>query len=78
MGTAPVTWSPGAKDALARLKGKMFATTTEAGAVLRYDQRTIRKAIADGAIPAVRAGATYRIPVAWIMDQAGLAGETTA
>ncbi len=70
--TAPVTWSPSAQAALDRLKGKLFATTTEAGAVLRYDHRTIRKAIEEGTIPAVRAGSTYRIPTAWIREQAGL------
>jgi excisionase family DNA binding protein len=78
MGTAPITWSPSAEEALGRLKGKLFATTREAGAVLRYDLRTIRKAIEEGEIPAVRAGATYRIPVAWIIERAGLGSAEAA
>ena len=70
--TKPVTWTPDAETALERIDGKLFATTTEAGAVLRYDHRTIRKAIEAGEIPAVRAGATWRIPVAWLREQAQL------
>ena len=76
--TKPTTWSPSAQEALDRLKGKLFATTTETGLVLRYDHRTIRKAIEAGEIPAVKAGSTYRIRVAWIMEQAGLDGDAVA
>jgi len=68
--TAPVTWSPSAQAALGRIKDKLFATTTECALVLRYDVRTLRKGIEAGDIPAVKAGSTYRIPVAWIMAQA--------
>jgi excisionase family DNA binding protein len=74
--TKPVTWSPSAQSALDRIRGKLFATTTEAGAVLRYDHRTIRKGIEAGEIPAVRMGTTWRIPVEWIRRQAGLGGES--
>jgi len=70
--TAPVTWSPSALAAIQRIKGMLFATTTEASAVLRYDVRTLRKGIEEGTIPAVRVGSTYRIPTAWIREQAGL------
>lgn len=70
--TAPVTWTPSAEAALKRLKGRLFASVTEAAALLRYDARTLRKAIAAGEVPAVRAGSTYRIPVAWLREQAGL------
>lgn len=66
--TKPVTWTPSAAVALDRLKDRLFATTTEAAAVLRYDSR----AIESGEIPAVRAGATWRIPTAWLRKQAGL------
>ncbi len=68
--TKPVTWDSSAREALERLEGRLFATTTETGAVLRYDTRTLRKAIEAGEIPAVRAGSTYRVPVSWIMEQA--------
>jgi excisionase family DNA binding protein len=73
--TKPVTWSPSAQAALERLKGKLFATTTECAEVLRYDARTLRKAIEAGEIPAVRAGSTYRVPVSWIMEQARLGAD---
>jgi excisionase family DNA binding protein len=62
---------------LADLAGRLFATVPEAAAILRYDPRTLRRAIADGEIPAVKAGATYRIPVAWLRAQA-LAGSDGA
>ncbi|MGO9292505.1 MAG: helix-turn-helix domain-containing protein [Streptosporangiaceae bacterium] len=70
--TAPVTWSPSAQAALSRIGGKLFATTTEAAAILRYDRRTIYQGIEAGEIPATRVGATYRIPTSWIREQAGL------
>ena len=73
--TKPVTWSPSAQAALDRLQGKLFCTTTEAGAVLRYDHRTIRKGIEDGTIPFVRVGATFRIPTAWLRAQAGIGAD---
>lgn len=76
--TKPVTWSPSAQAALDRLKGKLFATTTECAAVLSYDARTLRKAIEAEEIPAIRAGSTYRIPTAWIRAQVGLGGGNAA
>lgn len=74
----PVTWTPSAAEALKRLEGRLFATTTEAAAILRYDARTLRKAIDAGEIPCVRAGATRRIPVSWLTEQArlGASGST--
>ncbi len=67
--TAPVTWGGSAHEALERLNDRLFATTTEAAAILRYDPRTLLKAIKAGEIPAIRAGATWRIPVAWLREQ---------
>lgn len=58
-------------DPWERLTGRLFATVPEAAAILRYDVRTVRRAIAAGEIPAVRAGSTYRISVAWLREQAG-------
>ena len=55
---------------LAYFDGLLFATVPEAASVLRYHPDTLRQAIADGDVPAVRAGATHRIPVAWIRAQA--------
>lgn len=40
--------------------------------MLRYDHRTVRKAIEAGQIPAIKYGSTWRIPVAWIREQAAL------
>ena len=68
--TAPVTWQPDAAGALKRIAGRLFATTTECAVILGYDVRTVRKGIEEETIPAVRVGTTYRIPVAWIRQQA--------
>jgi excisionase family DNA binding protein len=76
--TAPTTWSPSAEAALERLTGRLFATTTETAAILDYDPRTLLKAIKAGDIPATRVGATFRIPVAWIRQQAQMSGEPAA
>jgi excisionase family DNA binding protein len=70
--TKPITWTPDAVAALERLDGRLFATTTEAAAVLRYDPRTLRAGIESGEIPGVRAGSTWRIPVTWLRQAAGL------
>ena len=63
-----------AAEALERLKGRLFATVTEVSIILGYDPqgRTVRKAVDAGEIPHVRVGATRRIPVAWVMEQARL------
>lgn len=60
----------GAKT-LEDLAARNFATVLETASVLGYDPRTVRRAIRDGEIPATRAGATYRVPVAWLRQQAG-------
>jgi excisionase family DNA binding protein len=70
--TKPVTWSPSTREALERIQGRLFCTTTEAGLILRYDRRTLRKGIESGEIPAVRVGATFRIPTAWLRERAGI------
>lgn len=76
--TAPVTWSPDAEAALQRLTGRLFANTTEAAAILGYDPRTVRRAVEAGEIPGVKAGVTWRVPVAWLREQARLGGGDTA
>jgi excisionase family DNA binding protein len=50
----------------------LFADVPETAAVLRYDARTVRRAIEAGEIPAVRAGERWRVPTAWLREQAGL------
>ncbi|MGW0071583.1 helix-turn-helix domain-containing protein [Streptosporangium sandarakinum] len=52
------------------LDGRLFATIPEVAGILGYDERTIRRGIRDGQIPATQVGATYRVPVAWIRAQA--------
>lgn len=59
-------------DVLTALAGKLFADVPETAQILRYDQRTVRRAIEAGEIPAMRAGGRWRIPTAWIREQAGL------
>src|SRR5437016_2683138 len=54
--------------------GRLFATAPETAAVLRADERTVRRALEAGQIPGFRCGATWRIPVAWLREQAGLGG----
>lgn len=75
--TKPSTWSPSAGEALERIKGKLFATTTETGAIMSWDVRTVRKGVEEGTIPATRVGSTYRIPTAWIRQQIGLGADAS-
>jgi hypothetical protein len=58
-----------------RLKGRLYATTTETGAIFDYDRRTVIAAIEAGNIPAVKAGRDWRIPVSWIVAQPGIPAE---
>ena len=58
--------------------GRLFATVPEFVKVSGYDQRTVRKGIGAGEIPAIRVGATWRIPVAWIREQARLGADGSA
>ena len=76
--TAPITWTPSAREALKRLENKLFADTTEAAAILDVDPRTLRAAIERGEIPATRAGANWRVPVAWLREQARLSADDAA
>jgi hypothetical protein len=57
---------------LADLDGCDTATVIEVAAVFRADPRTIRARIKDGTIPALDLG-EYRIPVAWLRRQVGVA-----
>lgn len=52
------------------LQGRLFASVPEVAEILGYDERTIRRGIKDGQIPATQVGATHRVPVAWICAQA--------
>ena len=52
------------------LQGRDFATVSEAAAILRADQRTVRRRCADGTIPAIKIP-DWRIPVRWLREAAG-------
>jgi hypothetical protein len=62
--------------AIAGLDGKLFASVPEAAAVLRSQERSVRRAIAAGDIPAVSVGPRKLVPTAWLRQAAGI--ETVA
>lgn len=59
-------------DMLAALEGQVFATVPEAAVVLRSDDRSVRRAITAGEIPAQQVGPRKLVPVAWLRRAAGL------
>jgi hypothetical protein len=61
-----------ADPGIAALVGKLFATVPETAAVLRSDQRSVRRAIAAGEIPSTRVGPRSLVPTAWLRHAAGL------
>lgn len=66
------TEAAAARNVLAELEGKLFATVPEAAAVLRSDVRSVRRSIAAGDIPAQPVGPRKLVPVAWLRRAAGL------
>jgi excisionase family DNA binding protein len=58
------------RTTLGDLDGFDFATVTETADVLRVDVRTVRRRIADGTFPSVQIGSEYRVPCAWLRQQA--------
>ena len=61
-----------ARDVLADLEDKLFATVPEVAVVLRSDVRSVRRAIAAGDIPAQPVGPRKLVPVPWLRKAAGL------
>ena len=61
-----------AREVLADLEGKLFATVPEVAVILRSDVRSIRRAIAAGDIPAVPVGPRKLVPVPWVRQAARL------
>ena len=55
--------------------GRLFATAPETAQVLRSDERTVRRALEAGQIPGFRVGVTWRVPVAWLREHAGLGSD---
>ena len=66
------TWSAEARDVLANLDGKLFASVPEVAVLLRSDVRSIRRSIAAGDIPAVPVGPRKLVPVTWLRQAAGI------
>ena len=49
--TAPASWRPSAREALARVKTKLFATSTEAAAILDVDPGRCARRSSAGRFP---------------------------
>ena len=60
---------------LADLEGRDFCTVPEYAAIMQCDPRTVVSAIKSAEVPAIKVGAAYRIPLAWLR-QAASAGST--
>jgi excisionase family DNA binding protein len=58
---------------LAAIGPKLFITVTEFSEYTRVDPRTVRRAIEDGQVPAVRIGNAVRIPTAGFLRMAEIA-----
>jgi excisionase family DNA binding protein len=58
--------------ALSDLAGQTFADVPQAARVLGRDERTIRRGIKSGKIPATQIGSKWSVPVAWLREQAGV------
>jgi excisionase family DNA binding protein len=59
------------RTTLSDLAGQTFTGTPEVASILGRDERTIRRAIEAGKIPASRIGSKWAVPVAWLRQQAG-------
>jgi hypothetical protein len=53
------------------LGARLFAYTNEVAAIIGADPRTVRRMIADGAIPARKAGVKHIVPVTWLREFIG-------
>jgi len=60
------------------LDDKLFADVPEAAAILRYDVRTVRRALEAGDIPGVKYGQRWRIPTSWLRAQARIGDSDAA
>jgi excisionase family DNA binding protein len=54
------------------LLSRLFVSVADTARLMGVDHRTIRRAIADGDIPAVKIRGRIRIRVSWIKQQAGI------
>jgi excisionase family DNA binding protein len=65
----------GLEELATAIRGKLFMTVPEVAELTRVDQRTFRRAIKAGEIPAVRLGNTVRIPTAALLRLAAIEPE---
>jgi excisionase family DNA binding protein len=63
---------------LADLRARLFTTVPVVADLLDLDERTVRRGIQRGELPAVRVGNTLRIPVAAVLRLAGIDPTTEA
>lgn len=56
---------------LGDLAGQAFCDVPVVASVLGRDERTVRRAIEAGLIPASKIGSKWSVPVAWLRQQAG-------
>jgi hypothetical protein len=54
------------------LAGQVFAGVPDVASITGRDERTIRRGIEAGRIPATRIGSKWAVPVAWLRQQAGI------
>jgi excisionase family DNA binding protein len=64
----------GLEELAEAIRGKLFMTVPEVANLARVDQRTLRRAIEDGQLAAVRIGNTTRIPTAALLRLAAIEG----
>jgi len=57
------------EELLTGLDNRAFFSIPEAARLLGADDRTVRKAVAAGTIPATRLGCKWFIPTAWLREQ---------
>jgi excisionase family DNA binding protein len=70
--TAPMQVGFALEELADAIRGKFFMTVPEIANLTRVDQRTLRRAIEDGQLAAVRIGNAVRIPTAAFLRLAGL------
>jgi excisionase family DNA binding protein len=59
-------------DPDATLHERLFVGVPEVAEILSSDERTVRRAIAAGQIPGFKVGVNWRVPAAWLREQARL------
>lgn len=56
-------------------EGRLFLSPAEVASLLDADPRTVRKAVQEGKIPGFKLGVYWKIPAAWVLEQAGIRGD---